>query len=63
MNRGILSELKEALRAAQTGADPANSSCTVEAVHREEMRLYILTWVCGPLERAIASIEPKRTKS
>jgi hypothetical protein len=53
-NQHILGNLKEALRAC----DITNPQvCAVDPAATETMRLYVRSWIEGPLARAIAEME------
>lgn len=56
ISQKTVADLQAALKALRAGADPTSPSCGVDAVHREAMRLYLRTWVMGPLETALATI-------
>ncbi len=53
-NRRVLRALRQALHAAKM------ADCTVEEKHKEAMRLYLKTWVVGPLEDAIADMRGEK---
>lgn len=46
-NRRILRTLERALEYAEM------TNCSVDDVHKDVMRVYLKTWVSGPLEAAI----------
>lgn len=54
-SRELLDTLREALRAADL--DRADNRCAVAPEAKAAMRLYLGSWVCGPLRAAIAHLE------
>ena len=50
MNRQILGYLESALSAAKL------TNCAVDPEHQDAMRLYLSSWVVGPLESALEEI-------
>lgn len=53
-NKRILQALKFALRHAEL------TNCSVGEEHKNAMRLYLSTWVAGPLKDAIADMTGER---
>lgn len=62
INRKILSDLRAALRHAEGLSSDDDSVCAVELQHKRAVRIFVDTWVSGPLRRAIRSIERKDTR-
>lgn len=54
MNQRILAKLEDALASAQL------RQCAVAEEHQEAMRLYLESWVVGPLESALKDIRGVR---
>jgi hypothetical protein len=50
-NQRILKALEEALSYAEM------KNCSVDDVHKDAMRLYLQTWVMGPLKSAILDMK------
>lgn len=55
-SKTLINVLKEADDSAAMG-----DKCGVDLVHQEALRLYIDTWVRGPLQDAIAYLEGEQT--
>jgi len=49
--------LHRSLRACEAASDPTSERCGVAPEHREALRLYLTTWVEGPLRDAIAHLD------
>lgn len=56
-NQKILRGLNEALKHAEWAADPESKRCAASAQAKEEMRVYLTTWVIGYLKIAINEMQ------
>ena len=53
----VRDQLRDAMEHLQAAIDPQSPRCACSREAREELRLYLSTWVRGPLRHALDEVE------